>query len=63
MRSFLAAFSIFINERTGGEKTQTLCARIGLRFGARCLFCRVVGAVLREPEHCLEEVRYWLGKK
>lgn len=63
MRSYLAAFSVFINERTGGEKTQTLCARIGLRFGSRCLFCRVVGWVLSEEDHCQTEVDWWLGKK
>ncbi len=55
MRSYLASFSIYINEVTGGERTQTLCARISLSFGPRCVFCRVVGAVLREPEHCQTE--------
>lgn len=63
MRSYLASLSIFINEATGGEMEQTLCARISLSFGPRCVFSRVVGAVLREPTHCLDEMRHWLGKK
>lgn len=52
-----------LNYWTGGERGQTLCARIAIRFGSDCLFCRVVGAVLNDPWHCLDEKVRWLLRK
>lgn len=63
MRSYLAAFSVFINERTGGEEGQYLCARIAHHWGERCLFCRFIAWALSEEDHCAEQLAEWLGKK
>lgn len=52
MRSFLATVSLALNRISGGERGQYLCARIAERWGADCLFCKLVGLALGEPEHC-----------
>lgn len=44
--------SRLINRATGGQPGQTLCARIARRCGHDCLFCRVVGALVRDRDHC-----------
>lgn len=55
MRRFCAALSRAINCLFGGKPNQTLCARIAAHWGHDCLFCRAVGAVLRESDHCWRE--------
>lgn len=58
----LACASRLLNRIVGGHTNQTLCARAAFRFGSRCLFCRIVGAVLNDPDHCADELRWWLFK-
>jgi hypothetical protein len=36
-----------------------LCARVAGAFGQRCMFCRLVGAALREPAHCANQLLQW----
>lgn len=55
-RAALAFASRVINLCIGGKWPETLCARIARRWGARCLFCVVIGAVLREHDHCQSEL-------
>lgn len=52
----LGHVSRFLNRMMGGEAGQTLCARVAARFGPRCVFCRFVGAVLFDPDHCRKEI-------
>lgn len=40
------------NRLSGGKPNQSLCARIARVYGHDCLFCRVVGAVTRDRDHC-----------
>lgn len=47
--------SRLLNWLTGGERGQTLCARVAARYGADCLFCRLVSR-FTEPGHCAEEM-------
>lgn len=56
MHRLLADFSRFLNIITGGKPGKTMCNRVAVRFGPDCLFCRVVGRVMRQPTHCLEEL-------
>lgn len=56
MHRVLADFSRWANRMLGGEQGRTLCWRAAMRFGDRCLFCRVVGFVLRDPWHCYDEL-------
>jgi hypothetical protein len=44
---------------TGGNKGQTLCARVAAAFGQRCMFCRLIGAALRGPTHCADQLLRW----
>lgn len=63
MKRGLARLSRFLNWFSGGEMGQSLCARIALRHGSFCLFCRVIAWATREPTHCLDEVLWWLKRK
>ena len=56
MIRFLADLSRFLNRMSGGEAGKTLCWRVARRWGVRCLFCVVIGAVLREHDHCQSEL-------
>lgn len=48
----LGNFSRALSGATGGQPGETLCGRMARTRGHDCLFCRVVGAVLRDPDHC-----------
>lgn len=41
-----------LNRFTGGRAGQTLCARVARRHGHDCWFCRLVGFVTRDRDHC-----------
>lgn len=55
MHRVLADFSRWANRRLGGAENTTLCHRAAMRWGWDCVFCRVVGRIMRQPTHCLEE--------
>jgi hypothetical protein len=55
MHKFLADTSRLLSRLTGGRKGTTLCHRAAMRWGYDCVFCKLVGFVLRQPTHCLEE--------
>jgi hypothetical protein len=59
LRQRLGKLSRLLNRLTGGTKGQTLCARVAASFGQRCMFCRLVGAALREPTHCADQLLRW----
>lgn len=48
----LGNLSRFLSRITGGHPGETLCGRMARTRGHDCLFCRVVGAVLRDRDHC-----------
>lgn len=52
LRAFLCNLSIIINRAFGGLPGETLCARIATKHGTDCLFCRLVGLLMFEPDHC-----------
>lgn len=52
----LGDLSRVLNRMSGGAPGQTLCARVGLRFGPYCWFCRLVGWTVRDPRHCEYEI-------
>lgn len=54
--SFLGRVSRWLNYALGGRKEQTLCARMAERHGFDCAFCRLIGAILRQPDHCWQEM-------
>ena len=56
MHRVLANASRFLSRITGGEAGTTLCRRAAVKWGPDCAFCRLVGFVLRQPTHCLEEM-------
>lgn len=68
-RAALAFASRVINLCIGGKWPETLCQRIGRRFGPYCFFCRVVGRFTRERIwHCRDEMTIadvidWLRRK
>lgn len=41
-----------LSRTTGGQPNETLCGRMARTRGHDCLFCRVVGWVLRDRDHC-----------
>lgn len=52
MRQFFAVLSsatAFVIWRVKGS---SVCAQVAIRYGHACLFCRVVGFITREPDHC-----------
>lgn len=55
--SALGHVSRLVNRALGGEPGHTLCRRVGETFGPTCLFCRIVGRVLADPDHCASEMR------
>lgn len=63
MKRTLGHLSRLLNWLSGGEMHQSLCARIALRHGTFCLFCRVIAWATREEHHCLDEVLWWLKRK
>lgn len=56
MRRMLGRASRIINRLLGGSAGETVCARVARRYGTGCLFCVVIAAVLREPDHCSTEL-------
>lgn len=48
----LIALSRLLNRLAGGNPGQTLCARVARRHGHDCCFCRFVGWVVRDRDHC-----------
>ena len=48
----LGASSRVFNRALGGIPGESLCGRMSRVHGHDCLFCRVVGAVLRDADHC-----------
>lgn len=51
----LGNISRFASRMTGGKVGQTVCGRIAARYGHDCLFCKFVGWVLRDEDHCWTE--------
>lgn len=41
-----------LNRLFQGNPNETLCGRMARTRGHDCLFCRAVGAVLRDADHC-----------
>jgi hypothetical protein len=50
--SALGDVSRFINRVTGGRRKESLCGRMTRVYGHDCLFCRAVGIILRDADHC-----------
>lgn len=48
----LGDISRFLNRVTGGRKGESLCGRMSRTRGHDCMFCRIVGAALRDRDHC-----------
>lgn len=48
----LGNLSRWVNRRMQGQPNETLCGRMARTRGHDCLFCRVIGAVLRDRDHC-----------
>lgn len=46
------AISRLLNRLACGERGQTLCARMARRYGHDCLFCRFIGWLVRDADHC-----------
>lgn len=53
--SLCGSLSRILSRLTGGRPGQTLCARIAARFGHDCIFCRLIGRALHDPDHCWRE--------
>lgn len=49
---FLGSLSRALNRLLQGNPNETLCGRMARTRGHDCLFCRAVGAVLRDVDHC-----------
>lgn len=56
LRSTLAAMSGVVAYLIWQKPGSTLCAEIAKRFGHDCIFCRIIGAVMREPDHCRRQL-------
>lgn len=56
MHRILANASRMLSRLTGGRPGTTLCHRAAMRWGWDCLFCRAVAKVLRDRDHCLNEL-------
>lgn len=41
-----------LNRLLQGNPNETLCGRMARTRGHWCVFCRLVGAVLRDADHC-----------
>jgi len=61
-RSRLGRLSVLLNRLLGGEADESLCVRMASRWGSDCLPCRLVGLALRDPDHCADELRRWMGR-
>jgi len=56
MHRILANASRLLSRMTGGAENTTLCHRAAMRWGWDCIFCRAIAAVLRDRDHCLDEL-------
>lgn len=54
-RRLLADLSRLLNGAFGGEPGRTICWSIAMRHGPDCLFCRAIGWLLGEHDHCRDE--------
>lgn len=63
LRLLFAALSLWINENTGGEKGQFLCARIADRYGAYSWPCRFLDWMAGEESHCRKQLFAWRYRK
>lgn len=52
LRRILARVSRALNRVSGGTPGETLCGRMARERGHDCLFCNVIGWLLRDPDHC-----------
>lgn len=52
MTSLFGRVSRLLNRALGGRAGQSFCARIARSRGHDCLFCRVIGALARDVDHC-----------
>lgn len=52
----MADASRLLNRVLGGRGGKSLCWSIAMRWGYDCAFCKLVGKILRQPTHCLEEL-------
>lgn len=50
--NFIASISRILNRMTMGRHGETLCGRMARERGHDCLFCNVIGRLLRDPDHC-----------
>lgn len=57
----LGALSRALNRVFGGKPGWSLCARWAEGFGPNCIACRLIGRVLSEPDHCAEELAWYLN--
>lgn len=55
-RRIMAGLSRKLSQLSGGPPNTTLCHRAAMAWGWDCLFCRVIAAVLRDRNHCLDEL-------
>lgn len=56
----LGSASRALNRALGGRPGESLCGRMTRTRSHDCLFCRVVGWVLRDAEHCWRQRIYEL---
>ena len=56
-RTRLGTVSVLLNRLLGGRPGESLCFATASRRGPDCLLCRLVGWILRDPEHCEDELR------
>lgn len=56
MHRLLADVSRMLSRMTGGRRGESLCHRVAMRWGYDCLFCAAIGKLLRDRDHCLDEL-------
>lgn len=55
--------SRWLNRVFGGRTGESLCVRWSRARGSYCLPCRIVGLLLRNPDHCFEQFIHELKEK
>lgn len=51
----LGDLSRALNRVAGGKPGQSLCGRVAEKYGHDCAFCRFIGFVTRDADHCWQE--------